>query len=69
MLSVSNVKAAPEKRLVPTRRRHYQTPPRQTRDSWDSWVGDRRSRYYRLEWFFALFVVAAGVGLIVWRVV
>jgi hypothetical protein len=69
VLSVTNVKATPEKRFAPRRHRHYHMPPRQSRDSWDTWVGDRRSRYYRLEWCFAIFVVVAIAGLIVWRVV
>lgn len=68
MLTVANVKASTEKTAVTGKRRHYHLPPRETRDSWDSWVGDRRPLYRRLEWYFALLVVAAIAGLVLWRV-
>jgi len=68
LLSATVVKASTEKPAVAGKRRHYHLPPRETRDSWDSWVGDRRPLYRRLEWYFALLVVVAISGLILWRV-
>jgi len=62
-----SAKVAPTKRTAGASRRHYHLSQRQHRDSWDGWVGDRRSRFRRLEWFFHLFVVAAVFGLIVWQ--
>ncbi|MEK7953314.1 hypothetical protein [Luteolibacter soli] len=64
-----STKVAPAKRTTVASRRHYHRPTPQKQDSWESWVGDRRSRYGRWEWYFALVIVATVAGLIVWRVV
>ncbi|HEY1123794.1 MAG TPA: hypothetical protein VGE67_19405 [Haloferula sp.] len=59
-----SIKTAPAKRTVVTSRRHYHSPTPPKQDSWKDWVGDRRARSSRLEWYVALVVVAAVAGVI-----
>ncbi|MCW1922350.1 hypothetical protein OKA05_07280 [Luteolibacter arcticus] len=64
------MKVTPAKRAIPSSRRHYHLPSRQNPDSWQGWVGDRRGKRSRWEWVFALVMVVALVGAIVfWRMV